>query len=100
MLSFAAAPCPFSAASSRGLIEVQLNSEIDARLLWVFSAASSRGLIEVESSLKASGSSMSFPRHRAAASLKFGFAVGQVRRAGRFPRHRAAASLKYRGGMV
>ena len=40
----------------------------------------------------------SFPRHRAAASLKRRFLFRSRIRRSRFPRHRAAASLKPRGG--
>ena len=63
-----------------------------------FSAASSRGLIEVAAvSHQEEMARVSFPRHRAAASLKCGAAERDRgrRTCARFPRHRAAASLKW-----
>ena len=59
-----------------------------------FSAASGRGLIEAAWARTTSSPWASFPRHRAAASLKHGDLAEAQRAAQGFPRHRAAASLK------
>ena len=109
--------CAFSAASGRGLIEAT-RMLTRPRRTGEFSAASGRGLIEASHLVSFPVSIRSFPRHRAAASLKrpdrsilicsgseFSAASGRglieafcpgrlLGRGASFPRHRAAASLK------
>jgi len=66
----------FSAAKSRGLIEALLGKFLEFDGFGVFSAAKSRGLIEAAILLPAISETISFPRRRAAASLKHMKIVG------------------------